>query len=803
MTVEVYGIRHHGPGSARSLRATLERFEPDCVLVEGPSDAQGAIPFVTATAMVPPVALLVYPSDNPRCAVYYPFAVYSPEWQALDWALRHGVAARFADLSMGVSMACDDVGFGDDAEAPEAGWRPRDPLSVLARAAGYDDAERWWEHMVEERRGAHDGAETELFRAILEGVAAVRAEVGAPRGARERRLEMAREACMRAELRAAIKKGYARIAFVCGAWHAPVLQPDFGPEGRCKSVALAAKADKSLLATLPKPIKVESTWIPWTHERLTFESGYSAGVEAPGWYEHLWLASGPERASIPDRGEGEPRHLQMWGLNARPPEGLDDLRVTERWLVKVARLLRDEGFETSSAQVIDAVRLADALASMRGRPLPGLAEMNEASLAVFCLGSPVPLQLIERRLTVGDRLGTVPSEVPKTPLQRDFEATLKALRLKPSTEVERKMLDLREKATISKTGEVRTSARDLQTSRLLHRLGLLGVPWGKVTITEVSGTWSEGWLLRWRPEYEVALIVMGRYGGTIVDAATAVVREQADEAPDLRTLVGLLKTCRPADLPAASVYVAQRLQDEAATATDCGELMDGLVEMVPMLYGDVRQTDAGMLAAQAESLLVRVRAGLAAACASLDDGAAAVMFERIQQTHRAVVTMLDARTRADDRAAWCDALRRVLDVSGLHGLVAGRIARILLEMGLDTPDEAEARLAYALSPASDPAAAAAWVEGFLKDSGTILIYDDRLWRVIDDWLATLSEPSFIAVLPLLRRTFSTFSKPERRAMGEQAKRGVAATAGGVGGGLDERAVLQVLPILAKVLGVAS
>ena len=36
---QVFGIRHHGPGSARSLVAALDDFEPDVVLIEGPADA--------------------------------------------------------------------------------------------------------------------------------------------------------------------------------------------------------------------------------------------------------------------------------------------------------------------------------------------------------------------------------------------------------------------------------------------------------------------------------------------------------------------------------------------------------------------------------------------------------------------------------------------------------------------------------------------------------------------------------------------------------------------------------------------
>jgi hypothetical protein len=38
-TVHVLGIRHHGPGSARSLGAALAALAPDVVLIEGPPDA--------------------------------------------------------------------------------------------------------------------------------------------------------------------------------------------------------------------------------------------------------------------------------------------------------------------------------------------------------------------------------------------------------------------------------------------------------------------------------------------------------------------------------------------------------------------------------------------------------------------------------------------------------------------------------------------------------------------------------------------------------------------------------------------
>jgi hypothetical protein len=83
MGVRVFGIRHHGPGSARSLLSALEDMGPDAVLVEGPPDAGDVLSLVARPEMKPPVALLVYPPEAPQDATYYPFAEFSPEWQAL------------------------------------------------------------------------------------------------------------------------------------------------------------------------------------------------------------------------------------------------------------------------------------------------------------------------------------------------------------------------------------------------------------------------------------------------------------------------------------------------------------------------------------------------------------------------------------------------------------------------------------------------------------------------------------------------------------------------------------------------
>src|SRR5512142_1601999 len=151
MAYHVFGIRHHGPGSARSLRDALARLQPDLLLIEGPPEADGLLPLAAHAEMKPPVALLVYNPETPAQAVYYPFAAFSPEWQAIHHGLKTGVPVRFMDLPVGHRMALDAerepvAGETENAEETDAVPLQRDPLHYIALAAGYNDSERWWEH---------------------------------------------------------------------------------------------------------------------------------------------------------------------------------------------------------------------------------------------------------------------------------------------------------------------------------------------------------------------------------------------------------------------------------------------------------------------------------------------------------------------------------------------------------------------------------------------------------------------------------------------------------------------------------
>ncbi len=884
----VFGIRHHGPGSARSLRLALESYRPDAILIEGPADADPLVVYAAAEGMAPPVALLAYVPDSPSRAAFWPLAVFSPEWQALTYAAEHAVPVGFCDLPAASTLALDD----------ERGDRT-DPLAALASAAGYDDPERWWDAIIEST------ADADVFDAITEAMAVLREDAGqmpppanpdpaaqsvggsdnhrqppdidlsdspdgphtshqpgntvgatgdhsattdhaAPqgdtylvddiatnpvtaalpevRGATERdspvhaasldaettpgdieadhgRTErslkdapsskdteitpgddieagprrgsgagrepgstelgtaavpeesvtaerdsledgasledsdtpaggdigapidphtLRREAYMRQTIRKVLKGGAQRVAVVCGAWHAPALAGELGP----------AVADARVLKGLPK-VKVALTWVPWTHSRLAGASGYGAGVTSPGWYHHLFTE-------------------------------ID--RPIPRWLTKVAATLRTHDLPVSSAHIIESVRLAETLAVLRGRPLPGLSEVTDATRAVLCEGDEGMLRLITAELVVGEALGSVPEDTPAVPLDADLRARARTLRLPQQALTKQWDLDLRKE-------------RDVARSHLLHRLRLLGIGWGVPTSSEVrnTGTFRETWSLQWQPELAIAVIEASRWGTTIESAAEAKVLDIVTVAEaTVASVSGALELALLADLGGAVDPLVSRLESVAALDHDVTNLLTALPGLVRTLrYGDVRGTDVKALARVADGLLIRICAGLPGAVTGLDADAAAALRALLDAAHLALAT------RDDDWATreWHGALGKLADRDDVHGVLVGRAVRLLCDVGVIDDAESARRLSAALSIGHSPAEKAAWIDGFLGGRGLLLVHDRNLLRRIDSWLRELHEDQFVATLPLLRRTFGAFESGERQAIAQAVRDGGPLAAG--------------------------
>jgi len=714
--IHYFGIRHHGPGSAKRLLAALEQLQPCKVLIEGPADCSDLLGLLADRRMQPPLALLAYAAEDAANSFYYPFAEFSPEYQASLWALANEAELRYIDLPAGVQLAVAMAATeeGEDSEDPSEAEDPteddlavirQDPIGELARLAGYEDGEAWWNDLIEQNADQDSG----IFTTVELAMASLRGQFDADSPAMER--DRVREAQMRLEIAKAAREADGPVAVVCGAWHVPALKARH-----------TAKDDRALLKTLPRklpPSKVKMTWVPWTSPRLATASGYGAGVPAPMWYLHLW------------------RHRDQ-------PEWL------EHWLGRIARALRADGHLISTASVIEAARLSSALAVVRNRPCPGFEEIREAVVACLCFGESLLWQSLESRILLGNQVGEVSPDAPLVPLLEDLQRQQKRCKLKPESLQKEVSLDLRSDAGAAK-------------SVLLHRLLILQVPWGELADSGRSrGTFRERWLLAWQPEYSVRLVENMVYGSTIEQAANARISEALTAERQLNRLAEAVQECLEARLEPAAEAGLNQLEIRAAQAGDCIELLQSLPPLVNLVrYGTAREISLEHVASLTQRLTIQTAIALPYACRNLNAEEAEHYRQMLDNAHQAVLL---AEMPAELTANWWSALDTVAESSHADLKLAGLCARLLYQSDRLSADALQILLQRMLSPGTPTSDAARFFDGFFTDAASRLLYDPLLRQAVEEWLLSLDGQDFIEYLPLFRRVFASLDGTERQRM---------------------------------------
>lgn len=725
-----FGIRHHGPGSCKRLLAALERLQPQALLIEGPADCNELIAWLGKPEMQPPVSMLAYSADDASQNIYYPFANYSPEYQAAKWALDKKVELAFIDVPVSVQLAQmletkteaesekpdnEQDEEQDDPEPPQLSSDEEnelipqekiiyDPIGALAKLANYEDGEAWWNDLIEQ----NSDDDEEIFNNVELAMQSLRENVQGSENDILKR-DLVREAYMRLEVAKTAKAIDGPIAIVCGAWHVPAL--------REKHVA---KDDRALVKTLPTKLaksKVKVTWVPWTSTRLARTSGYSAGVTAPMWYEHIWQQRNNERA-------------------------------LEHWLTHVARTFRVQGQTVSTASVIEAVRLSYGLAAVRSRPQPGFEEIREAVVACMCFGETLPWDQLESKLLLGDLVGQIPDDVPLAPLLEDLQKQQRACKLKPEALDRELSLDLR-----SDSGHTR--------STLLHRLNILEVHWGRPDHTGGSrGTFRERWILAWQPEFSVSLIENLIYGSTIEQAANNKVCELLAGENELKLIADKVHVCLQAQLPKAADLGLHCLGERAAQTDDCLEVLTSLPPLIDIArYGTAREISNEQVTSLIDKLAMQVCIALPYTCRNINE-------EEAQRYRQAISAAQQALQLAelDDGVIehWWEALNTLVEHQQVNHLIVGLSAHLLYQAEQIESEELQTLMQKMLSPALPAAEAAQFFEGFFAYAVDRLIYDSMLLEVVEQWLIQLEEESFVEFLPLFRRVFSSLDAMERK-----------------------------------------
>ena len=747
-----FGVRHLSPAAAYHLRKALDRARPELVLVEGPSDLNSQMEWLCHPDTQFPAAILAYTKTPPVRTVLWPFAVYSPEIQAILWAHEHGVECRFMDLPSSVFLAlreAEEMSVGrDDPGAPYSNDNPDAPHSNNTPGASSEDGEEaggtavrvvppYTEDLPQTTESVYERLEkitgedhdtfwerdleqAEDYQAASDVFGRELREASAD-DARRAAETTVREAYMKRQIQEAIDGGISpeKIFCVCGAFHVAGLEEN------------ASLTDQEL-ASLPTAGSA-ATLMPYSYYRLSSRSGYGAGNKAPAYFELLWEA------------------LNGGGLDQAP----------YLYLTRLAASHRNAGNLVSSAEVIEAVRLAGALAKMRGSRYPVLADLRDAAVTTMGHGQFSELALAAADTEIGTQIGSLPEGVSRTSVQEDFYRQLKELRLEKfrTAQLQRLDLDLREKLNVKSEA---AAFADLRRSFFLHRLRVLKIQFAALLPSRQSGSnWGEYWDLRWTPEAEIQIVESALMGDTIQGAAAFALKERADSSSTIAEAAAIFQDAFLCGMPAAAQHalsVLQGLSVDAAALADVAETAQRLSLVVR--YGDLRRFDPAPVVPLVEQLYLRACLTLEDAC--ICDAQAASAVTKAMDQLNALQLSLDFL--AEDR--WLDLLAEISDRDDLNTRCSGFAMAILLERGRADEALLAREVARRLSPGIPADLGAGWFEGLAAKNRRALIARLSLWRHLDDYLSSLDDEAFRRALVFLRRAFADFSPSEKNDIAE-------------------------------------
>lgn len=710
--LNIFGVRHLSPASAHHLLAYLERIKPELILLEGPSDGNDWIVHMAAEKVKTPIALLGYTTESPVRTVLYPFASYSPEYQAIRWARRNSREIRFCDLPISAvihSRSETNPGQAEDENASDYSKIPSLFYMRTARLAGEPDYESFWERHFEHCSVTDSFIEkinilSETMRDCLD---------------RDDAHNALRESFMKRKFCDAIQEGFAaeKIVVITGAYHV---------SGLLKTAPLS---DESLGA-LPHTL-VKMTLMPYSYYRLSAQSGYGAGNKAPAYFQQMWDC------------------LQASDLE----------RLPALYLSSLGDITRKNGNLNSTANVIEAVRLSNTLAAMHEGGHPTLKDLHDAAICLLGGGELPAVSEAFARIDVGTEIGELPEGISQTPVQEDMYRQLKRLKLEKykSTVAQDVRLDLRENRQV-KSQEA--AFIGLHRSIFFHRLLLLSISFARLSEQRDASAWSESWFLQWTPETEIEIVETTLKGETIENAAAFILKEQLDASNGILEVARLIRKAFVCSLLSEVPNAVARLQALCVDGNNFAEVAFTAWEISNTIkYRDVREVDTSFLIPILQQVFLRA-ALIMFDGATCDDEASKEFISAMDKMH---AVSQEQHEWVND-ALWLGKLKELSDSDNRNAKISGVATAILMERNEISDEVLKTEVSKRLSYGVPGDLAASWFEGLSTRNHYVLLSRINLWTQLDEYIQSLDEDEFKRALVFLRRAFAEFDPREKNSI---------------------------------------
>ncbi len=728
--VLLFPVRHHSPVCSYQLVRTIEAYAPDCILIEGPENANDLIPVLTSEETALPAAIYYFYKDTRKLVseegedyhCYYPFLYASPEYNAMAEAKKRGIPAQFIDLpyseilihtqgNRGLRTEQEKHSYADDSHLVKSRF-----YAKLCEKTGLRSFEEFWEKYFE--IGGIRKTPEEFIRQMHTYCILTRRET--PQEELEADATLVREQCMASRIQAAMQV-HQKVLVVTGGFHSIGLHELLQREG---------KAPK--LHSFPPDVQ-NCYPMAYSYDAADALRGYASGMQHPKFYDDICkdLLSGTE------------------------PEGIYRTHTLDL-LAKTAKEAAKKDVPLSIADVTAAYSLMEGLAALRGAQDCGMYELYDGVTSCMIKGekttaSALPLEILGQ-LATGDAVGRIGDRTHVPPLIADFETQCEAFRLKARSAVPQEA----ELALFQK-------GRGMEESRFFHRMEFLGTEFAQRLKgpdlhrgTDRSRV-REVWKYRRTPHVDAVLIDHTTDGFTLEEACRTLAGKALRRERRCETAAKIAVDCflMGIALPPQDTALMEEIMvgDGDFFSIGKGLYYFDMLHSLRMLYGF---SDSAVM-----QFISQCFGKLVTLLPSMGD----VPAERAQECIEIcrILHGVTGRILPERREEFALALQTLTEREEKEPSVYGAASGLLYAMDGSRRVQAESAMrGYLRGSLAMQKQGALYLKGLFETARDIALTDESFLQMADALMAGMEFQDFLEILPSLRLAFSYFTPSEIR-----------------------------------------